>query len=300
MTDYTGEMMAGYFRPEPMDVKGPINESTLSWKRILYDLIGSVYEWELPEGWQGNLFRFYLLHYGQVGVAYSDELGWIYGLPTVEKVDWQYTPVLFSVSNITLGTPVRAIRGLNGVVLHVSDGYIGYENLVTKYAEMLAGCDKSVNINLMQVNLSKAFGAENKKEAEDIKEAYGRATSGQPLILVNKKLMGPDGQSRLVNLFGDIAKDYMADRVLGSRLSILKDFLTRVGVRTVGLEKREHLLNQEIAENNDETGAAPYMVMQNLTPDLQLLRKMGCSIDIKPRYDYSGAGTNTEGGGENA
>lgn len=298
MIDYQNTNMAGFFRPEPMDVKGPINAAALVWKKILYGLIASVYEWDLPKGWQHGLFRFYLLRYGQVGVVYSDRLGWIYGLPAVEKVDWQYTPIVFSVNNLTLAKDVRGIRGINGVILHIADGYCGYEELVTQYAEMLASCDKAVNVNLMQANLSKAYGAENKKEAEEIKEAYGRATAGQPLILINKKLMGPDGQSRLVNLFGDIAKDYMADRVLESRLSILKDFLTRVGVRTVGLEKREHLLNQEIAENNDETSAGPYVVMDNLEKDLELLRSMGCPIDIRPRYDYSGAGQ--EGGGEDA
>ena len=70
--------------------------------------------------------------------------------------------------------------------------------------------------------------------------------------------------------------------------------MTRIGVRTVGLEKREHLLNQEIAENNDETGASPECVMTNLKPELKLLNAMGCNLTIKPRFDYSGAGLEKE------
>ena len=56
------------------------------------------------------------------------------------------------------------------------------------------------------------------------------------------------------------------------------------------MEKREHLLDQEIAENNDETSAEPTVVLTSLEPELKLLNSMGCDLRITKRYDYSGAG----------
>ena len=93
--------------------------------------------------------------------------------------------------------------------------------------------------------------------AETIREALNRSGDGDPMVFINKRLLDPDGNFRVQDLIGDLAGEWMGDRILETRLMILKDYLTRIGVRTVGMEKREHLLDQEIAENNDETSAEP-------------------------------------------
>lgn len=278
---------------------GTLPARVVQWKMLLYDLIFSVFNVTLPEGWQTSPLRYMLFGWGSIGVAYSKKLGWIYGPYGVEKIGWQYEPLLFNVTNILLDAPVQGVRGINGVVLHVRDDWMGYDPLITEYAKLLASCDKGMSVNLTQSRYGKIYGVENIKDADTLRSAFASADEGEPIVFVSKRLMGADGRLNLSSIMGEVAKDFYADKIMETRLMILKDFLTRVGVRTVAMEKREHLLNQEIDENNDETSAAPYVMMTSLEGDLELLNKMGCNISITPRYDYSGAGQQMEGGIDN-
>ena len=278
---------------------GAATPRVLAWRAVLYDLLFSAWEIELPENWDYTPFRYALFGAGSVGIVYTNSRGWVYGFYGVEKCDWQYVPVKFNVTlNATDGTtgPFPGIRGINGAVLHVRDDFMGYGLLIDQYAEMLATCDQGVENSVTLAASGKLLPVESKKDADELRQAILKAKGGEPITYINKKLFDADGNLRTASLLGDLGREYYGDKIMETRLMILKDFLTRVGVRTVGMEKREHLLNQEIAENNDETGAAPYIVSTSLEKDLRLLNEMGCKISIKPRYDYSGAGI--EEGGE--
>lgn len=278
------------WQPPIFQVSGAMTPRALSWRTLLYNLVFSVWEAGLPDGWLPTPFRYILFGYGSLAVVYTRELGWIYGFYGVEKIGWQYEPLLFTVTNHVLPRAATGIRGLNGTILHVHDDYTGYDALVNAYAEMLASCDKGVEMNLEQARMGKIIATEDKKDADTIREALNGRKAGDPIVYLNKRLMGEDGRLNVSAILGDLGSEFFADKLMETRLMIIKEFLTRIGVRTVGMEKREHLLNQEIAENNDETGAEPYSVLTSLAPDLEILQKLGVNITLKPRYDYSGAG----------
>lgn len=288
-----------YFNPTPniltwqppiFQVSGAMAPRVLSWRTMLYDLIFSVWETDLHEGWLPTPFRYCLFGLGSLAVVYTRELGWIYGFYGVERIGWQYEPLLFTVTNHVLSKPATGIRGLNGTILHIHDDYTGYDNLVNDYAERLASCDKGVEMNLEQARMGKIIATEDKKDADTIRDALKGRHAGDPIVYLNKRLVGEDGRLHISSILGDLGSEFIADDLMETRLMIIKEFLTRIGVRTVGMEKREHLLNQEISENNDETGAEPYAVMTSLKPDLEILRNLGVKLSIRPRYDYSGAG----------
>lgn len=264
------------------------------WRTLLYELLFSVYEITLPENWLPSPFRWMLFGWGSLGVVYSKEFGWVYGTYAVTKKDWQYTPLKFCVTLPYESAQIDGIRGINGAIIHVRDCWRGFDQLVNQYADLLTSCDKGVDVSAKQTRYGKIIGVDDKKAAEELKQAYAKSDDGDPITFVSKRLLTADGKINITNLMGDLSQEYKGDKLMETRLMILKDYLTRIGVRTVGLEKREHLLNQEIAENNDETGASPYVVMTNLEPELKLLNAMGCDLKIKPRYDYSGAGLGKE------
>lgn len=282
------------WQPQIFEISGVISLRALSWRTLLYDLLFSTWEIGLPAGWLLTPFRYMLFGGGSLGIVYTNELDWIYGTYGVERIGWQYEPLLFNVNNHILPEPAKGIRGINGTVLHIHDDYTGFELLIDEYAEMLASCDKGVEINLRQARMGKIIPAENKKDSETIKEGLTGANDGDPIIMINKRFFDDEGKLRLNNILGDAGRDFIGDKLMETRLMIIKEFLTRIGVRTVGMEKREHLLNQEIDENNDETGAEPYVITTSLKDDLQILRGLGLNITIKPRFDYSGAGIEKE------
>lgn len=300
--------MSNYFTPEKpslswlppfMTVEGKMTPLAVEWRRLLYDLLFSVYEVRLPDGWLPSPFRFMLFGWGSVGVAYSKRFGWVYGTYAVEKKDWQYVPLKFQVTLPYESAQIEAIRGISGAILHVRDDWSGFDQLINQYAKKLATLDKSVDNNALQVQFGKIIGVKDKKEAETLKQALSRSADGDPVVFVSKDLFDPEsGKLSVQGILGDLSAEWMGDKIMNTRLMILKDFLTRIGVRTVGMEKREHLLDQEIAENNDEASASPTVVLTSLDAELKLLNAMGCKISVVKRYDYSGAGQGAPEGEE--
>jgi hypothetical protein len=293
--------MSDFFIPEKpalswlppfMQFSGKMTARAIEWKTLLYDLLFSVYDVKLPEGWLPSPFRYMLFGWGSVGVGYSDKYGWVYGSFAVEKKDWQYTPLKFRIilPYETDEAQVEVIRGVNGAILHLRDNWTGYDLLINQYAKILAELDKGVDANAKQVKFGKIVGVNDKKDADTLREALNRSGDGDPVVYLNKRFFDPDTGLNVSNMIADLAGEFLGDRIMETRLMILKDFLTRVGVRTVGMEKREHLLDQEIAENNDETSAEPNVILTSLKPELELLNAMGCKLSIDLKYDYSGAG----------
>lgn len=288
-----------YF-PPVFQAAGTMTPRALTWRSLLYDLLFAVWEIGLPEGWLLSPFRYMLFGSGSLGVLYTREYGWIYGFYGVERIGWQWEPLVFNVvlNNQQKAGPFTGVRGINGAVLHIRDDWSGYGIMIDQYADLLASCDKGVSVNLDQARTGKLISTANKKDADTLETAFHKAREGEAVAYVNSKLFTPEGKLNMAALL-DVGSEYVADKILTTRMMILKDFLTRVGVRTVGMEKREHLLNQEIMENNDETGAEPLVVSSSLEPDLKLLREMGLNgLTIRPRFDYSGAGQTVAPGEE--
>lgn len=265
------------------------------WREILYKLLFSVWKITLPDAWSLTPFRYYLFCYGSVGVVYTKKLGWIYGSYGVERVDWQYNPLQFNVTNTMLPGPAQGVVGVNGGILRISDSWIGLDPLINYYAELLDFCDRGLKSNLRKVQYGSICGTFSDKDAQSVKAAFAASENGEPIVLVNKHMLNDEGRLDVSQIIGSLKNEYMGEEILESRLMILKDYLTRIGVRTVGMEKREHLLDQEINENNDETGATPYVIKTCLDPGLEILRRLGLSINIEPRYDYTGAGIDIGG-----
>lgn len=285
-----------HYFPPIFQASGTMTPRALTWRSLLYDLLFAVWDIGLPDGWLLSPFRYLLFGGGSVGVVYTQEYGWIYGLYGVERVGWQWEPLVFNVllNNQQEAGPFTGVRGINGAILHIRDDWSGYGIMIDQYADLLASCDKGVSINLDQARTGKLIGAANKKDADTLKTALHEAREGDAVAYINSRLFNADGKLNVAALV-DVGNEYYADKILTTRMMILKDYLTRVGVRTVGMEKREHLLNQEILENNDETGAEPLVVASSLEPDLRLLQEMGLrGLTIRPRFNYSGAGQNGE------
>lgn len=281
---------ADYFNLQPSCVKGSANIATLKAERYLWNLIYSGFEFELPKAWAIGWFRFWLFHSGVIGVSYTgrkDDLEYICGPFAVKSIDYQYRPLQAEMINTQITTPVNCVRGVNFGYIQILDDMFGLWEIVREYAEKLAQVDKAIDINLMNCNVAKAFPAENRKDADTIKEAYGRATAGEPFIVINKKYFDEDGASKIVNLFGDVKSDYIAGDLWNLKRDIINEFLTKIGIRNANYDKRERLNSQEVSENNDETKALITIMYENIKRGMEEIKKFAdIPLSVKLRYDY--------------
>ena len=168
--------------------------------------------------------------------------------------------------------------------IKIFDDYFGLEALVTRYAEMLAQCDKSININLMNANVALVAEVENKKQADSVKEAYGRATAGEPLVAINKEVL--NGKS-LNTMIANVKNTFIANDIQILKRSIVNEFLTKVGIRNSNYEKKERLTSAEVEENNDETRALVSIIFDNIKDGMKKTNAItGLNLDVRLRYEY--------------
>ena len=273
-----------YFNMQPADLKGSANISVEYYKRELYNMIYSVFEFDLPKSWALNFFRFFLFHCGSIGVIYTKEFGWVAQPYSFTELDLYYNPKMIMVNNQFFNDTKYGLIGVNAEIIKIFDDYFGLEALVTRYAEMLAQCDKSININLMNANVALVAEVENKKGADSVKEAYGRATAGEPLVTINKEVL--NGKS-LNTMIANVKNTFIANDIQILKRSIVNEFLTKVGIRNSNYEKKERLTSAEVEENNDETRALVSIIFDNIKEGMKKTNAItGLNLDVRLRYEY--------------
>lgn len=288
---FGNQLLMNEFNMQPSNVKGRANKGTEYYKRLLYTKLYSVLKFTLPEDWKLNYFRFWLFHGGSLAVIYTNKYGWICQPYSIAKLDLFYNPKVITVYNEYIEHQKVGIVGVNCGIVKAMDDYFGLDDIVTRYATDLAQCDRSIEVNLMNSNVTAFFEAESKKQADEIKEAYGKATSGDPLVVVNKEVMSDKG---ITTMFPGVKNNFIVGDLLTARRGILNAFLTEIGIRNANYDKKERLNSQEVEENNDETKAIISVIYENISKSFEEINKIS-GLNLKVEYNY-----NYEGGEEDA
>lgn len=277
--------LINFFNLRPSEVKGRCNTATEFHKRYLYTKVYSTLKFSLPEDWDLNFFRFWLFRYGSIGVIYTKEYGWVAQPYSIDELQLYYNPRRITVYNQFIKKPKTGIIGINAGIIRIMDDFFGLDDLVNKYAEMLAQIDRSINVNLMNCNVTGFFEAESKKQADEVKEAYGDATTGKPLVIVNKDVMKG---KQITTFMQNIGGNYIVDKLFTARRSVINAFLTEIGIRNANYEKKERLNSMEVAENNDETEAIITVIYENVKKSMETINTFsGLGLDVELRYDYT-------------
>lgn len=281
---FSQDMILDHFNIQPNVVKGRANAGTEFYKRLLYTKLFSTLDFTLPKSWKKNYFRFWLFHLGSIGVIYTNEFGWVCQPYSVIEVDIYYNPRIIQVDNQFIQTPKIGAIGINAGIIKCMDDYFGLDDIVTRYATDLAQCDRSIEVNLMNSNVTAFFKAKSKKDADAIKEAYGQATTGKPFVVINKEIMEDEA---IETLLPNIKNNFIVNDLLQARRGILNAFLTEIGIRNANYDKRERLNSQEVNENNDETSAVISVIYDNIKKSMEEINSFsGLGLDVKLHYDY--------------
>lgn len=282
---YQQQELINYFNLQPSEVKGRANSATEFHKRYLYTKVYSTLKFTIPDSWDMNFFRFWLFRFGSIGVIYTKEFGWVAQPYSVEELQLYYNPRKIRVYNQFIKKPKTGIIGVNAGIIRLMDDYFGLDDIVTRYAEKLAQIDRSIDVNLMNCNVTALFEAETKKQAEEVKQAYGEATTGKPLVVVNKDVLNG---KQLTTLLQNAGNNYIVDKLLSARRSIINAFLTEIGIRNANYEKKERLNSMEVEENNDETKAIITIIYENIKKCMETINTFsGLNLDVELRYSYT-------------
>lgn len=282
---YVNQSYIDYWNMQPSQVKARANAGTSYHKRFLYQKIYSTLRFKLPENWDLNYFRFWLFNYGSISVIYTREFGWICQPYSVTDLNLYYQPKQILVYNQHIKSPKTGVIGINAGIIKIMDDYYGLDDIVTRYAEQLAQIDRSINVNLMNCNVTAMFEAETKKQADEVKEAYGKATTGEPLVVISKDVM--KGKN-ITTLIPNVGNNYIVDKLLNARRTIINAFLTEIGIKNANYDKKERLNSQEVEQNTDETSAIISVIFDNIKDGMGKINKISnLNLDVEKRYTYN-------------
>lgn len=282
---YVNQSYIDYWNMQPSQVKARANAGTSYHKRFLYQKIYSTLRFILPENWDLNYFRYWLFNYGSISVIYTREFGWICQPYSVTDLNLYYQPKQILVYNQNIKSPKTGVIGINAGIIKILDDYYGLDDIVTRYAEQLAQIDRSINVNLMNCNVTAMFEADTKKQADEVKEAYGKATTGEPLVVISKDVM--KGKN-ITTFIPNVGNNYIVDKLLNARRTIINAFLTEIGIKNANYDKKERLNSQEVEQNTDETSAIISVIFDNIKDCMGKINKISnLNLDVEKRYTYN-------------
>ena len=276
------DLLRNFFAKKPKDVDGVANTSSLYYRNKLFRLFLQRYVIEgMPQTWEFDYFNEHLFLDGVIGV--TDTTAGVLALKcglTGIGIFEQPTKTIYA--NSVLGNFERTI-GEDCEIIRLQYNYQGIGWILDRYATLLAMCDSSIAVNLMNTKVTWIFGATDKTQAETFKAIYDEITMGNPAVFTSNQNVGNLKEQMFVM---PAKQNFIADDVQLLKRKILNEFLTDIGINNTNLDKRERLTDDEVNANNDEVLANIYHWYDNINGGISKVNKMfGLSLSCKIR-DY--------------
>lgn len=249
-------LVGNYFSVNPKNVEGLNNTSYFYYRNQLYLKIFSLFTFEnLPDTWDIDYLRDNLFRNGIMacvekdGVNYCLNCGYT-GINVYNK------PTKVMISNTVLGTFERTIhKDCELLYINYLNGhFLSCERIVNRYALLLAQCDGSLNVNLINSRVAHVFIGETDAQIKSYKKMYDEISNGKPCAFIkNSKNGTPLDNSKLDIL--NVKNTYVANDILLTKRTIMNEFLTEIGINNANTNKRERLVTDEVNANDEETNA---------------------------------------------
>lgn len=275
------DLVREFFARKPSDVDGVMNTSAYYYRLYLLKKLFGRFTFEnIPDGWDEDYMLETLFLNGFFTVC-DTEAGilplkcGLTGINVFEK------PTQVIIANPVLGNFERIID-VDCVVVQLQPNYEGVYPMINRYATMLAMCDSSIAVNLMNTKSTFLFGAANKAQAETLKKMYDAITSGEPAVFVSDSL-------NKESFYTIPAKqNFIADDVQILKRKIINEFLTEIGINNSNLDKRERLTDNEVEANDQEVVSNIQCWIDNITWGIRKVNQMfGLNISFVIR-DFGG------------
>lgn len=274
-------LVRNYNSTKPRKVNGTQNTSYFYYYKKLMNMIYSIFKFELPEEWDISYFKENLFNYGLLMVIDSS-FGVVALRSGYSGINIYNHPTNFIISNPVLGGLEGEI-GKDGepIFLGMQGGhYINCVDLVTRYAELLANVDGSLNTTLINSRVAHVFQADSTTQLKSMQKMYDEITQGNPAVFMRDTV--DDGTSH--TLFNNVKNTYIGNDLLLTKRTILNEFMTEIGINNNDVLKKERLISDEANSNAGELNANIYTWHENLK---KCIDKVNDRYGIDIGFDYN-------------
>ena len=279
-------MYDSMFRPFGMVARN--TGLSMFFDRFLFQKLFSVYDFNIPEEWDADYFRYTLFVMGYTIVFNTDRFGVINNHGALYGRNVYYRPTKALVTNPALrGSSVNLDIGKNCQLIKLTPDYRGAYDVVSTFSDLMALVLESMGVNLFNTKLAYVFMSDNKAAAESFKLMMSQIGSGQPAVFPDRKLFGEDGEPKWMQFNQNLKQTFLGNDLAEFMSSIEAMFLSFIGIENVSFEKRERLLTSEVNANNQNTKAVARVWLESMQQSMDKVNDMfGLNLSVKLNEDY--------------
>lgn len=260
LKDGYNQVVNNYRSTKPKKVNGVQNSSYFYYYNKLMNMIYNIFEFKLPEEWDENYFKEKLFKWGYLIVT-ETSYGTVALKAGYDGINIYGAPVNFNITNPVLGN-LRGVIGVDGYPIYLgrqNNHYINVNELVSRYAELLANVDGSLNTSLINSRVAHVFEAESTTQLKSLQKMYDEISEGKPAVFMRE--IGTDSNH---TLFNNVKNTYIGNDLLLTKRTILNEFMSEIGINNNDVLKKERLISDEANSNAGELNANIYTWYSNL------------------------------------
>ena len=276
---------------QPSTVKAFNNQYYAFWERSLFQRAQSNIILNVPwDGSERDFLYYCLFKFGFVACLNLDEYGFIFQPCSLYGYDIYYQP-----TNIIITNPAFKKVGLSkeyklheeAELIKLTPDYYGIWDIISHYAEKLAGMDSAINMSIINSKFAYILGARNKGAAAALKKIFDKVNEGNPTVVFDQKILNDSVDKEQPFQYVELPalkNSYLANDQLQSMQSIINAFDAEIGIPTIPYEKKERMVTSE-AESRDIDSCARATVWNTcLNESMQVVNeKFGTNMSAEIR-----------------
>lgn len=266
------------------------DENTAFYMRALWQRAIAGTSFKLPKSWRKakRYFKNVLFSLGYIGVIDTPKYGRIPQICSFSGYGLYRQPVEMLVNQPLV--QFTGTIGENCELIHLCGDYRGIWDIVEHFAIRLSIAITSVDCALINERLSVLAAAKSKQAAETLKYLFEKISAGEPFAVYDKAIKSDsiDGNDDPIWTFSqDVANQYISDKLLADIDTILMQFDKEIGIAAVG-EKKERMLTDEIAMQNEDACARSSTWFENLSDSFDLVNELFPDLGLSFTMKYGG------------
>lgn len=287
-------MMSGMYSPSP--VKSKNNKSFDYFVRSLFQRATTVFEWELPQEWEGTVkdfFLYCLFRFGYVAISDFDKFGIGFQPCGLKGRDFYYQPTNVLINNPALTETLDLKLHEEAELLKLSPDFRGIWDVLEFYAGKLSTLDNAIDMSLINNKYAFFLGARNKTAGQALKKMLDLVNKGEPAVIWDMKLLNDPTDKEMP--FQEWKRDnlkntYLTTDQLLDFHTIMSDFDSEIGIPTVPYQKKERMVVDEAKAKEADGKARSITWYETIQSSIKDIKKLYPDIRLscKMRYDTEG------------
>lgn len=261
------------------------------YKDYLLKKVFGLYKFTLPKSWDGDFFRYALFTKGFIATFDEGERYGVIPQPcNLHGYNVFYRPTRAIITNPCIIKSRDLLIDKECTIIKLTPNYKGIWDIIDFYGDMLALCAASTSTNILNTRLAYVFMAKDKTAAESFKKMFDMIESGDPAVVIDKKLMNDDGSPAWQSFSQNIGQNFIAPQILECMETIEDKFDQTIGIPNANTDKRERLIKAEVESNNIDTRILADVIYDTIKSGIEKHNKMFPDYMMNIEYKYKNLG----------